>query len=121
MKKLITYFISQRWHLHSLALLFNFLFFLLVSKYNFMNLQNAYACNECYGSQYFFNAFISLFCSYAVAFCVELYQLGKKANNTAEKWKKYATPDIIFTTIIGFSGYLLELAIFEYQNILKFL
>lgn len=98
MKKIYQYFIRQRWHLHSLALVINWLFFFCGKEFNFMHLNTV---------SFGFKAFLSLFGTFVFAFVLELLQMKKGANRTKLQWLLYAVPDIIFTTVIGFVGFLL--------------
>lgn len=98
MKKIYQYFIRQRWHLHSIALVINWLYFFCGKEFNFMHLNTA---------SFRFKAFLSVFFSFGFALVWEILQMKLGANKTKEQWRKNAVPDIIFTTVIGFVGFLL--------------
>jgi hypothetical protein len=108
MKKIIQYFKQdKRWLYHCLAAVFNFMFWIFANKNNWLGLAEAnFAGIE--NTYLFSQAFLSLFATYSVAWLVEVYQrVGKET--TEEEWRKNAVPDIIFTTAIGFVGFLLSI------------
>jgi hypothetical protein len=98
MKKLFQYFIAQRWHLHSIALLINALYFFLGKQYNFMHLGTLTPTER---------SILSIFLTLFFAVVWEFLQMKKGANKTKLQWLKFAVPDIIFTTLIGYIGHLL--------------
>ena len=119
MKKYWDLFIKKRWHLHSLAFVLNFVYFYCGNQYNFMELQYL-RWQGIKGTEYILQPILSLGASFFFAFGWEIYQGTKGANRTDYEWKNNAIPDIKFTTIIGFIGYLLYTFIFELKNIMLY-
>lgn len=77
MKQLFRKFIKNKWHLHSLTLPGTLLFMYLMQR-NFLHLLD---------TGKFFQSFIAIFVSAAIAFCVEWYQGVKGYNRTPEQQK----------------------------------
>jgi membrane protein implicated in regulation of membrane protease activity len=101
---------DNRWLWHCLALVFNFIFWLPANLYNWLGLAKA-KFNGLENSQYFLQGFLSLLITGIVAWLFENWQRRKKQKQTAKEWRENAVPDIYFTTLVGFIGFLLVLLI----------
>lgn len=99
---------DKRWLWHCLALVFNFIFWLPCNLYNWLGLAKA-KFNGIEHSQYVLQGIISIVVTGIVAWMVEEWQRRKKQKQTASEWKQNAVPDILFTTLVGFIGFLLVL------------
>lgn len=111
MKKAIEFFKKTYWHW--LAFVFTYTITWYGNTQNFMSLKTAYHF-QIPDSQYFSQILLCTGGSFAVGFCIEIVQGMAGANKTQFEWRKQAVPDITATTIAGFLGCLVAIAV--YQN-----
>jgi len=99
---------DNRWLWHCLAFVFNFCFWFPANVFNWLGLAEA-QFNGLENSQYFFQGLLSLSITGLVAWLFENWQRRNKQKQTASEWKENAVPDILFTTLVGFIGFLVVL------------
>lgn len=99
---------DNRWLWHILALVFNFCFWFPANVFNWFGLAEA-KFNALENSQYYLQGFLSLLITGIVAWLFENWQRRDKEKQTASEWKENAVPDILFTTLVGFIGFILVL------------
>lgn len=111
MKKIINYIKKSYWHL--LAFVFTFLITWFGNTQNLWHLKTSLV-EQIQGTQYGFQLAICTGGSLGVGTCIELLQMLKGKNKTPFEWENYAVPDIVVTTVSGFLGCLVSIAV--YQN-----
>lgn len=93
-------FFENKWHLHSLTLPGSYFFLWLMQK-NFLDLGDVGA---------FFQSFLAIFTSSAIAFAVEWYQGTKGYNKTPEQ-RRVSNLDILVSIIASTVGVILFWAV----------
>lgn len=115
LKQLYAYFILQRWHLHSIALPFGFLYGYLANVQNWFGLKTAYF-EQIVGTQYIWQTLLAIGIGYGI--CGWLFENLQSwyynVNKKTADWKKNSVPDIWFTGSVFLLGHIIYLVIFEF-------
>lgn len=114
LKQLYTYFILMRWHLHSIALPFGFLYGYLANVQNWFGLKTAYF-EQIVGTQYIWQTILNCILGYGFSWLFEILQSHfYNVNKTTAEFKKNSVPDIWFTGSVFLLGYIIWCLIFEF-------